>query len=135
MAKLSMRLCPGQSPEGVIAKLSAHLKKHTPEGLRLEIGEARANGPGFRLPLDSPLVQIASEVLERMSGEPPIFIWDGASIPIVTDLWAQTGAAPLLVGFGCGEDRIHAPNESFSLTQFRNGMLFGGQFLAELAGQ
>ena len=29
-----------------------------------------------------------------------------------------SGAAPLLVGFGQGEDRIHSPNESFSWRQF-----------------
>jgi acetylornithine deacetylase/succinyl-diaminopimelate desuccinylase-like protein len=133
MARLSMRLCPGQSPEGVIRLVAAHLKRHTPPGLRLEISEAHANGPGFRLPLDSPLVRIASGVLEQMAGEPPVFLWEGASIPIVAALWEQTGAAPLLVGFGSGEDRIHAPNESFSLTQFQHAMRFGGLFLAELA--
>ncbi|NLF23542.1 MAG: M20 family dipeptidase [Lentisphaerae bacterium] len=135
VAKLSMRLVPGQSPEGVIRLVSEHLKRHTPPGLTLEIGEAQANGPGFRLPLDSPLVRLASGVLEQMAGEPPVFLWEGASVPIVSALQEQTGAAPLLVGFGLGEDRIHAPNESFSLTQFQLMMRFGGLFLAELAAR
>ena len=33
-----------------------------------------------------------------------------------------------LVGFGLEEDNIHAPNESFSLDQFRMGYLFAGMF-------
>ena len=116
-----------------MAAIISHLEKNTPPGMRLEISDALACGPGFRLPLDSPLVHLATGVLEEMAGQPPVFMWEGASIPIVSALWAQTGAAPLLVGFGRGEDRIHSPNESFSLTQFRQAMLFGGLFLAELA--
>ena len=131
-AKLSMRLCPGQSPAHVLRAVTAHLKRHVPPGLTLEIADAESHGPGIRLPLDSPLVQIAAGVLERMAGEPPVFLWEGASIPVVAALWEQTGAAPLLVGFGSEEDRVHAPNESFSLTQFQQALRFSGLFLAEL---
>ncbi len=133
MAKLSMRLCPGQSPEGALRAVTAHLRRHVSPGLKLEIAEAESHGPGIRLPLESPLVQVAAGVLERMAGEPPVFLWEGASIPVVAALWEQTGAAPLLVGFGSKEDRIHAPNESFSLAQFQQALRFGGLFLAELA--
>ena len=131
-AKLSMRLCPGQSPTHVLRALTAHLKRQVPPGLAIEIADAESQGSGIRLPLDSPLVQIAAGVLERMAGEPPVFLWEGASIPVVAALWEQTGAAPLLVGFGSGEDHIHAPNESFSLTQFQQALRFSGLFLAEL---
>jgi acetylornithine deacetylase/succinyl-diaminopimelate desuccinylase-like protein len=77
-------------------------------------------------------VKIAAGVLERMAGEPPVFLWEGGSIPVVAALWEQTGAAPLLVGFGSGEDHIHAPNESFSLARFQQALRFSGLFLAEL---
>ncbi len=133
MAKLSMRLVPGQSPTTILKLVSDHLQAHLPAGLRLEIREQQANGPGFRLPLTSPIVQIATEVLTELGGEPPLFTWDGASIPIVSELWHQTGAAPLLVGFGRDEDRIHAPNESFSLQQFQLMMQFAGMLLTTLA--
>ena len=132
-AKLSMRLCPGQSPTHVLNVVSEHLRQRVPPGLKLEIANAESHGPGIRLPLDSPLMQIAADVLERMGGEPPAILWEGGSIPVVAALWEQTGAAPLLVGFGCGEDRVHAPNESFSLTQFREALRFSGLFLSELA--
>ena len=47
-----------------------------------------------------------------------VFYWNGASIPIVSALRETSGAAPLIVGWGQSEDRIHSPNESFSLSQF-----------------
>jgi acetylornithine deacetylase/succinyl-diaminopimelate desuccinylase-like protein len=47
-----------------------------------------------------------------------VFLWDGASIPVVSALKSASGAAPLLVGWGQAEDRIHSPNESYSLAQF-----------------
>lgn len=131
-AKLSMRLCPGQSPVHVLRAVTAHLKREAPPGLTIEVADAESHGPGFRLPLDSPLMQIAAGVLERMAGEPPVFLWEGASIPVVAALREQTGAAPLLVGFGSEADHIHAPNESFSLAQFQQALRFCGLFLAEL---
>jgi succinyl-diaminopimelate desuccinylase len=133
MAKLSARLCPGQNPHAALAAIGAHLRRHLPPGLRLTICDEHAAGPGFRLPLDSPIVRLAETVLSRLDPRGPLFVWEGASIPIVAELQRHTGAAPLLVGFGREEDRIHAPNESFSLEQFRLTMNYGAQILAQLA--
>jgi acetylornithine deacetylase/succinyl-diaminopimelate desuccinylase-like protein len=58
--------------------------------------------------------------------------WFGASIPIIAELAKVSGAEPLLVGFGLEEDNIHAPNESFSLEQFRKGFLFSARILSSL---
>lgn len=133
LAKITMRLVPGQSPEGVLQKVIRHLRDHTPRGLRLEIPDSSAHGSGVRLPVDSPITRLAADVLEELGGAPPYFVWEGASIPIVSELHNQLGAAPLLVGFGREEDRIHAPNESFSLEQFRLMMDFSAMLMARLA--
>ena len=61
-----------------------------------------------------------------------VFQWDGASIPIVSTLARISGAAPLLVGFGQGEDRIHSPNESFSWRQFALGRRWAHDILEAL---
>ena len=62
-----------------------------------------------------------------------VLTWEGASIPIVARLRDITGAAPLLVGFGLQEDRIHCPNESYSLAQFTDGVRWGAQIFSALA--
>ena len=46
----------------------------------------------------------------------------------------RKNAAPLLVGFGQGEDRIHSPNESFSWLQFMLCRRWGHDILHALCG-
>jgi acetylornithine deacetylase/succinyl-diaminopimelate desuccinylase-like protein len=61
---------------------------------------------------------------------PTAFLWEGASIPILSHLPAIAGAPALLVGFGGEADNIHAPNESYSIEQFKAGFLYTGMFLS-----
>ena len=118
LAKLSMRLVPGQNPSECMALVERHLRQHTPPGMELFIEDLTGEAPAMRLPLNSPVVRLAADVLGTLDPRGAVFQWDGASIPIVSALARLSGAAPLLVGFGQGEDRIHSPNESFSWSQF-----------------
>lgn len=133
-AKISARLVPGQSPKACADAIAAHLGERCPEGLRFEVSEVQATGGALRLPVASPLCRMATEVITRMDPRGPVFQWDGASMPIVAGLAAASGATPLLVGFGEEGDRIHAPNESYSLAQFRKTMRYAFEMLSELAG-
>ena len=118
LAKLSMRLVPGQNPSECMALVERHLRQHTPPGMELFIEDLTGEAPAMRLPLNSPVFRLAADVLGTLDPRGAVFQWDGASIPIVSALARLSGAAPLLVGFGQGEDRIHSPNESFSWRQF-----------------
>lgn len=133
IAKISCRLVPGQSPARVWECLQTHLKNHCPRGLTLELTDMTGCEPGFRLPIDSPVTRIAHDLLNTFDERGAVFTWEGASIPIVAKLRDLTGAAPLLVGFGMQEDRIHCPNESYSLDQFMDGVRWGGQIFTALA--
>jgi acetylornithine deacetylase/succinyl-diaminopimelate desuccinylase-like protein len=130
-AKISARTVAGQDPKLVLDAIVSHLRNHTPEGLRLGISDCYAPGPGFRLDLESKAVRRAGRILESVCGGPVAYLWEGASIPVVARLATVSGAEPLLIGFGEESDRIHAPNESFSLAQFRKGLLFAAAFLAD----
>lgn len=132
-AKISMRLVPDQRPDEVMAAVEAHLKRHCPRGLTLEISEMCAGAPGFRLELNTPGFRLAADVLGRLDPRGAVFRWEGASIPIVSELRRISGAAPLLVGFGQEEDKIHCPNESFSLDQFVKVMAWSSMMLNALA--
>ncbi len=118
IAKLSMRLVPGQRPAACYEAVKTHLKDRCPKGMRVSFPEDSGLSAALRLPLASPLFRLAEDVLTEMDSRGPVFLWDGASIPVVSALKAASGAAPLLVGWGQPEDRIHAPNESYSLRQF-----------------
>ena len=118
VAKLSFRYVPGQSPRAAVAALKAHLETNCPRGMKVTVEELNEGLPGFRLPLASPVFRLAEAILTEMDARGPVFIWDGASIPVISALREASGAAPLMVGWGQPEDRIHSPNESYSQRQF-----------------
>ena len=126
-AKLSLRLVPGQSPKAALAAVKAHLEARCPKSMKLEFSEENPGTPGFRLPLASPIFRLAEELLKEMDPRGPVFQWDGASIPVISLIREASGAAPLIVGWGQPEDRIHSPDESFSLRQFKLAEAWGAK--------
>ena len=131
-AKITSRLVAGQDPARCLEAIVRHIEMHAPRGLRLEIKDPGIGGPGFRLNPDSEIVNKAGKVIERLTGHNPDFRWEGASIPVVCHLAETSGAEPLMVGFGSDEDHVHAPNESFSIEQFRSGFLYVAAMLSSL---
>ena len=77
------------------------------------------------------VIHAANSIKAAFDSE-PLYMWEGASIPIIPRLAKASGGEPILVGFGLDEDRIHAPNESFALTQLRDGFIFVASFLGSL---
>jgi acetylornithine deacetylase/succinyl-diaminopimelate desuccinylase-like protein len=132
IGKITSRLVAGQDPAACLKAVIRHLQRHAPEGLRLEIAEKGVGGEAVRVRLDSPAVRKAKEVLDELSGGRTVFRWHGASVPVIPDLVRASGAEPVLAGFGLEDDHIHAPNESFSLAQFRLGFLYVGMLLSRL---
>jgi acetylornithine deacetylase/succinyl-diaminopimelate desuccinylase-like protein len=51
----------------------------------------------------------------------------------VSVLRDASGAAPLLVGWGQAEDRIHSPNESYSFVQFDKAREWGRRIMEGVA--
>ena len=134
IAKLSTRLVPGQSPRLSYEAVKRHLTERCPKGMRIDFSEFTGAAAGFRLPLASPLFRLAQDLLCEMDPRGAVFQWDGASIPVVSALRAASGAAPLLVGWGQAEDRIHAPNESYSVRQFLRAKEWATRILPALGG-
>ena len=132
IAKLSTRLVPGQNPAQTYEAIKRHLKDHCPRGMQVELSELTGDAAGFRLPLGSPLFTLAEDVLKEMDPRGAVFQWDGASIPVVSALREASGAAPLLVGWGQPEDRIHSPNESYSIRQFQTAKEWAKKMLSAL---
>jgi acetylornithine deacetylase/succinyl-diaminopimelate desuccinylase-like protein len=131
-AKFTARLGSGQDPDRCLSRIIEHLETHTPQGVKLEIVYTDVAGPAFRMSAASPLVRRASEVLQAVTGNETLYLWEGGSVPIVPELQRATGADPLLVGFALDEDNMHGPNESFALDQFRRGFLYVSLFLSSL---
>lgn len=133
LAKISMRLAPGQSPRHAFETVRTHLENHLPRGMKLEITEYNPGAGGFRLPVSAPVFKLAAMVLEEMDERGALFQWDGASIPAVSAIREASGAAPLLVGWGQPGDNIHSPNESYSFRQFGLARSWAREFLSSFS--
>lgn len=134
VAKISMRLVSGQTPRSAFEAVRRHLEDNVPRGMKLSIEDYNPGASGFRLPLASPLFRLAEHVLGEMDERGPVFVWDGASIPVISAIREASGAAPLIVGWGQSEDRIHSPNESYSFVQFEKARDWARRIISALVG-
>lgn len=120
-AKFSFRLVPDQDPKQVAASLREFLPTLLPAGITMKLTEYHG-GAGIAFPLDSPLMDAASEAIEVGFGKRPVFMREGGSIPIVSSFSQHLGAEVLLLGWGQNDDNLHSPNEKFSLEAYQQGI-------------
>jgi acetylornithine deacetylase/succinyl-diaminopimelate desuccinylase-like protein len=130
--KLSSRIVKGQDPEKCIEQIKAHLIKHANKNLTLEIFNEEYGQSALYMSSNEPLAGTARSELEKICSKGALYMWLGASVPILVDLEFYSGAKPILVGFSVEQDNLHAPNESFMLEQHKKGFLFVTQFLRKI---
>ena len=131
-AKITSRIVVGQDPVALLQRIVSFFKDNAPEGVTVEVVNENATGGALQLSSNSPVIQKAADALRTQFQREPIYLWEGASIPLVGALRDASGGEAVLVGFGLEEDLIHAPNESFSLEQFEQGFHFVANFIASL---
>jgi acetylornithine deacetylase/succinyl-diaminopimelate desuccinylase-like protein len=112
-AKISCRLVPGQDPQKIGRLVASFLESHAPEGVSVKVDVHSGGGKAVRANPSSKIVKAFSEAFSEVFGTPCKFIFEGASIPIVTKLAEASQSEVVLVGLGLPDDHIHAPNEHF----------------------
>lgn len=133
-AKLTFRLVPGQEPEGVMARVRAHLEKHCPAGVKLALHGGHAGEPYLTDP-QSRFGLAAQRALQRsFGGKEVALIREGGSIPIVNTFKRVLGAETLLLGLALPDCRAHAPNENFPVENFVAGARLNRALLEEIGG-
>ena len=132
-AKITCRLVPNQNPEHVRKIVIAHLKKHCPPTVRMEI-EAGHGADAYMVLPDSRPAQAALRALEKAFQRKPILLREGGSIPIVNQFKKILGVDSLLLGLGLPDDNAHSPNEKFDLECFEKGQLMSAYLWPELSG-
>jgi acetylornithine deacetylase/succinyl-diaminopimelate desuccinylase-like protein len=132
MAKLSCRLVPNQEPEEIARKLSEHLSRIAPAGVRVRVTYLHGGGP-YLAPTDHPVYDVAKRAFSRAFGRPTVFMREGGSIPFVRTIADATGKPCLLMGFGQPDENAHAPNEWLSLENFHLGIKSAAYLYEEMA--
>ncbi len=131
-AKISARLVVDQDPEHVKSIVRDFILNAAPRGVRVEVqafGDTRAVSTSR----DHPAVAAAGRAMESQFGKPPVFIGTGGTIGPVSSFDRILHLPQVLIGVGLPDDRIHAPNEKFTLSQFFGGIKVMCRLYGELS--
>jgi acetylornithine deacetylase/succinyl-diaminopimelate desuccinylase-like protein len=131
-AKVSFRIVANQDPGKIAQGFETWLRDQDTHGLRWEItnhGEAAPTAA----PTDSTHMAAARRAVRRVFDTDPVFIREGATIPIVADFKHILGLDTILLGFGRVNDCLHSPNEKFDLRSLKWGSLTHAALLHEIA--
>jgi acetylornithine deacetylase/succinyl-diaminopimelate desuccinylase-like protein len=120
-AKITCRLVADQDPDRIAELVAEAVTTAAPPGVIVEV-EFLAGGRPVLTPTEHPAVQATARAVERVFGTAPVFLREGGSIPPVETFNRLLGIPAVLAGFGLPDDRIHAPNEKFSLEMFALGV-------------
>jgi acetylornithine deacetylase/succinyl-diaminopimelate desuccinylase-like protein len=120
-AKISARLVGNQEPAAIKEAVSAFIRSVAPATVRVEI-EAHGDTRAVSTSRDHAAVGAAARAMEAGFGKPPVFIGTGGTIGPVSSFDRILGMPQVLIGVGLPDDRIHAPNEKFTLSQFFGGI-------------
>ena len=131
-AKLSFRLVPDQVPVDINEKVTAHLEKHCPDGVKIAVKIGHYGQPYHTDP-HSAHGKAAQAALKETFGADPVLIREGGSIPIMQDFKEVLGADALLLGLALPDCQIHSPNENFTVENFEGGIRLNRVLLEELA--
>ncbi|HEV2323743.1 MAG TPA: dipeptidase [Terracidiphilus sp.] len=129
-AKVSMRLVPNMTPAKTFAQFKSYVLEVKPPGVEVEVRLIHS-GDACVVPVDNPYIQAATRALREVWGKETVFIRTGGSIPIVGDFARHLGLPSVMMGFGLPDDNLHAPNEKFSLENFKLGIESVIRFLEE----
>ena len=132
MAKVSMRLVHNQDGEKIHAAFEKYVRELVGDMGTVTFGRY-GNGRPFRADMNDPYVKAGLKAMEAGYGHPSVIYNMGGSIPIVAPLVEATKARCVMMGFGLPGDNLHAPNEHFSLTAFKNGQRAAAAYLYEVA--
>jgi acetylornithine deacetylase/succinyl-diaminopimelate desuccinylase-like protein len=123
LAKLSSRLVPNQNPLKIGQLVEKHLKSLVPQGIQIEVEIYPGVGKAIRANPSSKIVTAFTKSYEELFQKPCKNIFDGGSIPVITQLAEASQSEVILLGFGLPDDQIHAPNEHFGLDRLEKGFI------------
>lgn len=122
-AKISCRLVPNQDPKKIGELVANYLRDNCPQGVEIQVNVHSGGGKSVRAASSAKIVKAFSKAFEEVFEMPCEFIFEGASIPVVTELANTCGGEVILIGLGLPGDQIHAPNEHFSVNRIEKGIL------------
>ncbi len=133
MAKLTCRLVPDQEPEEILALVAAEIERRCPPFAKVTVQREGGIGRWYRMPADHPVLAVAAEVLEEVTGKKPVRVRMGGTEPCAELFQTELGIPTLFYSFSTSDEQYHAPNEFFRLSRFDEGLRAWALLLSRLA--
>lgn len=138
--KVSCRSAAGQDIKKMAEEACKAIAERCPRAIEVEFENYDSAGEAYwvnpKNP-DSPVMRRAFEIMENVVetsfGEKPIWLREGASIPLISTIKRETGLDSLMLGLFTAGDNLHAPNESFSIALAERAASCYEKFLQELS--
>ncbi|MFN8651568.1 MAG: dipeptidase [Gemmatimonadales bacterium] len=121
-AKITCRLVPDQDPEEIVALVTAHLKRHTPQGTVLTVAQGDHGARPCHVERGHPVLQAAAAALEATYGRAPLFVRMGGTLPVAEIFQRLLGLDTIYFSFSTGDEDFHAPNEFFRVHRLHEGL-------------
>jgi acetylornithine deacetylase/succinyl-diaminopimelate desuccinylase-like protein len=131
-AKISCRLVPDQDPQEILELISAHIDKHAPPGVTINIQPHNSTADPYLIPYDHPGNQIALTVHRALYGKEPYYTRMGGTIPVCSVFLKELGAYTVNFAFGLKDENVHGPDEFFRLKSFSRAQRAYGMLLEQL---
>ena len=131
MAKVSMRLVPGQDPERIFDTLTEYVQELTTPGVHIEVRKL-GSAPPVLAGSDHQAARSAAASFEAAFGRPARLVRTGGSIPVAVDFQEALGAPLVISGLAQPGSGAHSPHECFSLDHFHRGVEMLIRFLGGL---
>jgi acetylornithine deacetylase/succinyl-diaminopimelate desuccinylase-like protein len=119
-AKVSMRLVPDQDPREIAELFRRHVEAVSPPGVKVTVELLNGAQPVL-IETEGPIAEAALAAMEEIWRR-PVRVREGGSIPIVASFADVLKVPILLIGFGHSDDRLHSPNEKFTIANFYGGI-------------
>ena len=129
-AKLNLRLVPDEDPdqiEGLVrAHVAARIRRASPS--MCASGSWRGRSSSITVTPRSP----PPPPYRDGFGRDPVLLRSGGTLPVASVFQHVLGLPVLMMGFALPDDRMHGPDERFSLTHFHRGIATSVSLLARL---
>lgn len=145
-AKITCRLVPNQDSHKIRDIVNKTIQERCPSAVHIECIQESGGEPYFVIPphhantsKDMPTIlakafEAADVAIEKAFGKKPLYLREGASIPIIGQIKTVTGLDSVIIGLTTKDDNFHAPNESFHLGMMEKGIKVYESILKEMAG-
>lgn len=142
--KISCRTVAPQKTSEVIKLVQKTMAERAPKGVEVSFVDYDACGDSYfidprnftgdrRGGILASAFKAVDECSEKAFGNKPVYLREGASIPLISRIKSETGLDSIMLGLFTAEDNLHAPNEGFPLAMIDNAMRYYELFFNSIA--